>query len=101
MSTASYIMWILPQVSKVKGYTVASLENYSSVSQVSVYMRAGSRFETYNTQGLTHILRKCAFLVSGKKWSGCGSEFSFFYPREMINGQHLWLLGLLIFLGQL
>lgn len=52
------------QVSKVKGYTVASLENYSTLSNVSVFMRAGSRYETYDTLGLTHLLRRCAFLVS-------------------------------------
>ncbi len=43
---------------------MASLENYSSFSNVSVFTRAGSRYETYDEQGLTHLLRNCAFLVS-------------------------------------
>ena len=52
------------KVSKVNGFTVASLENYSFLSGISVFMRAGSRYETYDQQGLTHLLRNCAFLVS-------------------------------------
>ena len=42
---------------------MASLENYSHYSNVSVFVKAGSRYETYNQRGLTHLLRNCAFLV--------------------------------------
>ena len=47
------------------GITVASLENYSHRSNVSVFVRAGSRYEIYDQMGLTHVLRNCAFLASG------------------------------------
>lgn len=50
------------KVSKVNGYMVASLENHSTLSSVSVFMRAGSRYESYDKLGVTHLLRKCAFL---------------------------------------
>ncbi len=52
------------QVSKVNGYTVASLENHAAVASVSVYINAGSRFESYEQQGVTHVLRNAAFYVS-------------------------------------
>jgi len=55
---------------------VASLENYSHHSNVSVFVKAGSRYETYNQRGLTHLLRNCAFLASGER-----SAFSI--AREM------------------
>ncbi len=44
--------------------TVASVENHSPLSNVSVYVRAGSRFEKYNQLGATHLLRESAYLVS-------------------------------------
>lgn len=50
-------------MSQVKNYTVASLEDYSTLSSVSVFMKAGSRYERYHQQGLTHFLRNCAFTV--------------------------------------
>lgn len=43
---------------------VASLETHSYSSSLSLYVRAGSRFETYHQQGLTQLLRNAAFLVS-------------------------------------
>ena len=52
------------QVTKLSnGVTVASLETHSFSSTLSVYVRAGSRFETYSQQGLSHLLKKAAFLV--------------------------------------
>ena len=45
------------------GVTVASLETHSFSSTLSVYVRAGSRFETYSQQGFSHLLKKAAFLV--------------------------------------
>ena len=52
------------QVTKLSnGVTVASLETHSFASTLSVYVRAGSRFETYSRQGFSHLLKKAAFLV--------------------------------------
>ena len=42
---------------------MASLETHSFSSTLSVYVRGGSRFETYHQQGLTHLLKNAAFLV--------------------------------------
>ena len=68
---------------------MASLENYSTLSNVSVFMRAGSRYETYDTQGLTHLLRRCAFLVSMLEPLNKGLSDTFFmlgyYYREKLS----------------
>lgn len=54
----------LLQVSKLpNGLVIASLENYSSSSSVGVFMKAGSRFETVENQGVSHVLRLAANLV--------------------------------------
>ncbi|XP_072760743.1 cytochrome b-c1 complex subunit 2, mitochondrial [Anoplolepis gracilipes] len=42
--------------------TVAAVDNTSPIAQVSVVFRAGSRNETYNTQGIAHHLRITAGL---------------------------------------
>ena len=42
---------------------MASVETHSFSSTLSVYVRAGSRQETYSQQGLTHLLKNTAFLV--------------------------------------
>jgi ubiquinol-cytochrome c reductase core subunit 2 len=59
----------LPEAVKVtklsNGVTVASVETHSYASTVSVYVRAGSRFETYPQQGLAHLLKNAAFLTAG------------------------------------
>ncbi|PIK44596.1 putative cytochrome b-c1 complex subunit 2, mitochondrial [Apostichopus japonicus] len=60
---------ILPKqdvvVSKLaNGLTVASLDNYSPVSKVSVVVNAGSRYETSENLGITHCLRTFANLTS-------------------------------------
>ena len=57
----------ISQVTRLaNGVTVASVENHSFLSNVSLFVRAGSRYETYSQSGLTHLLRNCAFLVSLK-----------------------------------
>lgn len=43
------------------GLVVVSLEDGAPVSSVSVFIRAGSRFEPAGKQGLTHLLRTCAY----------------------------------------
>ena len=54
----------LIQVTKLNnGLTVASLETFSPVSEVGVIVRAGSRFETPKKEGITHLLRTCAYQV--------------------------------------
>ena len=53
------------QVSKLpNGLVIASLENYSPVSNVGVFVKAGSRYETVESQGVSHVLRLAANLVS-------------------------------------
>jgi len=44
------------------GIVVASVENYSPVSRVSLSFRAGSRYEHGSNLGITHCLRNCAGL---------------------------------------
>uniref|UniRef100_A0A8C1NHL3 Cytochrome b-c1 complex subunit 2, mitochondrial-like n=1 Tax=Cyprinus carpio TaxID=7962 RepID=A0A8C1NHL3_CYPCA len=52
------------QVSKLpSGLLVASLENYSPVSKIGLFVKAGSRFETAENLGVTHILRLASNLV--------------------------------------
>ncbi|KAK4337062.1 hypothetical protein RND71_043758 [Anisodus tanguticus] len=47
----------LKQTKLPNGILVASIENYSPVSRVGVFFRAGSRFETSENLGITHVLR--------------------------------------------
>lgn len=55
---------LLLQVSKLpNGLVIASLENYSPLSSVSVLVKAGSRYETVENQGVSHVLRLAANLV--------------------------------------
>lgn len=49
--------------------TIAALDNNSPVSQVSIVFKAGSRNETYDTQGLTHLLRLSAGLTTKRSTS--------------------------------
>jgi len=51
------------------GITVASVENYSPVSQVSVVVRAGSRYENPYNLGIVHCIRNSGAL-STKKHTG-------------------------------
>ncbi|XP_043281143.1 cytochrome b-c1 complex subunit 2, mitochondrial [Venturia canescens] len=46
--------------------TVAAVENNSPIAQVSVVIRAGSRNETYDTQGINHLLRLSAGLTTSR-----------------------------------
>lgn len=46
------------------GITVASIENYSPVSQISIVLKAGSRYENPQNLGIVHCLRNCATLAS-------------------------------------
>ncbi|CAI8054279.1 Cytochrome b-c1 complex subunit 2, mitochondrial, partial [Geodia barretti] len=70
------------QVTKLSnGVTVASLETHSFSSTLSVYVRAGSRFETYSQQGLSHLLKKAAFLAAGGR-----STFRVFREIDHVGG---------------
>uniref|UniRef100_A0A671Y1T6 Ubiquinol-cytochrome c reductase core protein 2a n=1 Tax=Sparus aurata TaxID=8175 RepID=A0A671Y1T6_SPAAU len=52
------------QVSKLpNGLVIASLENYSPLSNIGVFVKAGSRYETVENQGVSHVLRLAANLV--------------------------------------
>ncbi|GAB6020272.1 Cytochrome b-c1 complex subunit 2, mitochondrial [Chamberlinius hualienensis] len=46
------------------GIVVASVENYSPVSRVSFAFKAGSRYETGDNLGVSHVLRNCAGLTT-------------------------------------
>ncbi|XP_057682973.1 cytochrome b-c1 complex subunit 2, mitochondrial isoform X2 [Corythoichthys intestinalis] len=46
------------------GLVVASLENYSPVSKIGVFVKAGCRYETLDNQGVTHVLRLAANLTT-------------------------------------
>uniref|UniRef100_A0A8C2ZQ64 Ubiquinol-cytochrome c reductase core protein 2a n=1 Tax=Cyclopterus lumpus TaxID=8103 RepID=A0A8C2ZQ64_CYCLU len=51
------------QVSKLpNGLVIASLENNSPLSSVGVFVKAGSRYETVENQGVAHVLRLAANL---------------------------------------
>uniref|UniRef100_A0A665V2G2 Cytochrome b-c1 complex subunit 2, mitochondrial-like n=1 Tax=Echeneis naucrates TaxID=173247 RepID=A0A665V2G2_ECHNA len=53
------------QVSKLpNGLVIASLENYSPLSTVGVFVKAGSRYETMENQGVSHVLRLAANLTT-------------------------------------
>ncbi|XP_057323907.1 cytochrome b-c1 complex subunit 2, mitochondrial [Microplitis mediator] len=46
--------------------TVAALDNNSPVTQVSIVFKAGPRNETYDTQGISHVLRLAAGLTTSR-----------------------------------
>uniref|UniRef100_A0A7N6BG05 Ubiquinol-cytochrome c reductase core protein 2a n=1 Tax=Anabas testudineus TaxID=64144 RepID=A0A7N6BG05_ANATE len=46
------------------GLVIASLENYSPLSSVGVFVKAGSRYETAENQGVSHVLRLAANLTT-------------------------------------
>uniref|UniRef100_A0A3P8XHM9 Ubiquinol-cytochrome c reductase core protein 2a n=1 Tax=Esox lucius TaxID=8010 RepID=A0A3P8XHM9_ESOLU len=55
----------VPAVSKLpNGLVIASLENNSPVSSVGVFVKAGSRYEAVENQGVCHILRLAANLTT-------------------------------------
>lgn len=64
------------------GLVVASLENNSPLSRVGVFVKAGSRYETVENQGVSHVLRLAANLVilsslSGLLWGTVCSNLPF------------------------
>lgn len=53
------------QVSKLpNGLVIASLENHSPLSSLGVFVKAGSRYETMENQGVSHVLRLAANLTT-------------------------------------
>lgn len=53
------------QVSKLpNGLVIASLENYSPLSSVGVFVKAGSRYEGVENQGVSHVLRLASNLTT-------------------------------------
>ncbi|XP_062388057.1 cytochrome b-c1 complex subunit 2, mitochondrial [Sardina pilchardus] len=53
------------QVSKLpSGLLIASLENYSPITKIGVFVKAGSRYETPDNVGLTHVLRLAGNLTT-------------------------------------
>uniref|UniRef100_A0A673BYU9 Cytochrome b-c1 complex subunit 2, mitochondrial-like n=1 Tax=Sphaeramia orbicularis TaxID=375764 RepID=A0A673BYU9_9TELE len=52
-------------VSKLpNGLVIASLESYSPLASVSLFVRAGSRYETVENSGVAHVLRLAANLTT-------------------------------------
>uniref|UniRef100_A0A674D8K3 Ubiquinol-cytochrome c reductase core protein 2a n=1 Tax=Salmo trutta TaxID=8032 RepID=A0A674D8K3_SALTR len=59
------IMFMCRLMSKLpNGLVIASLENYSPVSSVGVFVKAGTRYETVENQGVSHVLRLAANLTT-------------------------------------
>lgn len=54
----------LQQTKLPNGAVIAAVENYSPISRVGVFVRAGARFEGPNQLGLTHALRNAAGLAT-------------------------------------
>uniref|UniRef100_W5MNG0 Cytochrome b-c1 complex subunit 2, mitochondrial n=1 Tax=Lepisosteus oculatus TaxID=7918 RepID=W5MNG0_LEPOC len=46
------------------GLVIASLENYSPSTKIGVFVKAGSRYETVESLGVTHLLRLAANLTT-------------------------------------
>ncbi|XP_069503778.1 cytochrome b-c1 complex subunit 2, mitochondrial [Ambystoma mexicanum] len=46
------------------GLVIASLENYSPASQIGVFVKAGSRYETADNLGINHLLRLSSSLTT-------------------------------------
>nr|XP_042709144.1 cytochrome b-c1 complex subunit 2, mitochondrial isoform X4 [Chrysemys picta bellii] len=46
------------------GLVIASLENYSPASRIGVFIKAGSRYETTNNLGTSHLLRLASNLTT-------------------------------------
>uniref|UniRef100_A0A8C8G8U4 Ubiquinol-cytochrome c reductase core protein 2a n=1 Tax=Oncorhynchus tshawytscha TaxID=74940 RepID=A0A8C8G8U4_ONCTS len=55
---------MLPVSKLPNGLVIASLENYSPVSSVGVFVKAGTRYETVENQGVSHVLRLAANLTT-------------------------------------
>uniref|UniRef100_H3AHX9 Ubiquinol-cytochrome c reductase core protein 2 n=1 Tax=Latimeria chalumnae TaxID=7897 RepID=H3AHX9_LATCH len=53
------------QVTKLpNGLVIASLENYSPISKIGVFVKAGSRYENATNLGITHVLRLASNLTT-------------------------------------
>ncbi|CAG5897765.1 ubiquinol-cytochrome c reductase core protein 2a [Menidia menidia] len=53
------------QVSKLpNGLVIASLETFSPLSSIGVFVKAGSRYETVENQGVSHVLRLASNLTT-------------------------------------
>ena len=53
------------------GLVVAGLDNGSKLSSVGVVTKAGSRYETYESAGISHTLR-AAYGLASDKFTGFG-----------------------------
>ncbi|KAK3529339.1 hypothetical protein QTP70_029145 [Hemibagrus guttatus] len=81
----SEVLKVVPQEVQVtklpSGLVIASLENYSPASRISVLVKAGSRYEPHNSLGVTHMLR----LASGLTTKGA-SAFRICRGIEAVGG---------------
>ncbi|XP_029311849.1 cytochrome b-c1 complex subunit 2, mitochondrial isoform X2 [Cottoperca gobio] len=63
------------------GLVIASLENYSPVSKIGVFVKAGCRYETPDNQGVTHLLRLASCLTTKG-----ASSFKICHGVEAVGG---------------
>ncbi|XP_015242523.1 PREDICTED: cytochrome b-c1 complex subunit 2, mitochondrial-like [Cyprinodon variegatus] len=100
------------QVSKLpNGLVIASLENYSPLSSVGVFVKAGSRHENVENLGVSHVLRLAANLTTkgasafkicrsvealGGSLSVTGSRENIIYSAECLRDDLHSLLDLLV-----
>ena len=50
------------------GVKVASVDAASPTSRIGVFLKCGSRYETLENRGISHVLRAGAFLVCILEW---------------------------------
>jgi len=96
-SDASPRITVAPQEAKVtrlpNGVVVASLENFSPLSRVSVLYHAGARHESADNLGVTHFLRaasnagtqKATAFIIAKQLQQIGSNLSCTTSREHVS----------------
>ncbi|MEQ2272541.1 Cytochrome b-c1 complex subunit 2, mitochondrial [Xenotaenia resolanae] len=100
------------QVSKLpNGLVIASLENYSPLSSVGVFVKAGSRHENADNLGVSHVLRLAANLTTkgasafkichsvealGGSLSVTGSRENIIYSADCLRDDLDSLLDLLV-----
>ena len=78
---------------------VISTESDGGVARISVFIKAGSRYEDSSNLGITHVLQNAAFLVSsGKTFLAIKELPSFCCCNGDIFMLFLWLFCSMIFI---
>lgn len=74
----------LKQTKLPNGLIVTSIENYSPITKIGVFLRAGSRYETSDNLGITHTLRN-AIGLSTKSSTIFGITRNIDYNGGLLN----------------